>query len=138
MYTNLNSTSKSKSLFRDFLFSFKKHPGTNQLLTVTDEAAISQSVKNIVLTNHYEKPFDPFFGGNVIAQLFENFSPAYIDSIRYDIKNAILKSEPRVDTVTQVDIYDDSDRNAIGITIYFTPINSTAIIQVDAFIERLR
>jgi phage baseplate assembly protein W len=138
MYTNLSNTSQTKNRFKDFLLSFKKHPATKQLLTVSDTDAIKQSVKNIVLTNHGEKPFDPFFGGNIIAQLFENFHPAFVTGIQFDIKNAILRAEPRVSTVDQVDIYDDSDRNAIGVTVYFTPMNQSVSVQVDVFIERLR
>ena len=65
-------TSKS---FRDFSLTFEKNAVTNDVLALTNESAIKASVRNIVLYNFYEKPFDPFFGGNIIGLLFENASP---------------------------------------------------------------
>ena len=67
----------SKS-FRDFSLTFEKNAVTNDILALKNEAAIKESVKNIVLYNFYEKPFDPFFGGNIIGLLFENSTPCLL------------------------------------------------------------
>ena len=85
----------SKS-FRDFSLTFEKNPVTNDVLTLKNEKAIKESVKNIVRYNFYEKPFLPQFGGNIIAQLFENYTSGLSSELEDSIQNAITNYEPRV------------------------------------------
>ena len=85
----------SKS-FRDFSLTFEKNAVTNDILALNNEAAIKESVKNIVFYNFYEKPFDPAFGGNVIGLLFENYTPNDVQKIKRRLKRAINTHEPRV------------------------------------------
>ena len=91
----------SKS-FRDFSLTFEKNAVTNDVLSLKNEAAIKESVKNIVLYNFYEKPFNPFFGGNIIGLLFENSTP----TLELEIKNRISQSvevyEPRAVSYTHL------------------------------------
>ena len=68
----MSITSKS---FRDFSLTFEKNAVTNDVLSLKNEAAIKASVRNIIMYNFHEKPFDPMFGGNVVGLLFENASP---------------------------------------------------------------
>ena len=86
---------QSKS-FRDFSLTFEKNAVTNDVLSLKNEAAIKASVKNIVLYNFYEKPFDPLFGGNVVGLLFENASPTQSADLQSRIADAINIHEPRV------------------------------------------
>ena len=76
---------KSKS-FRDFSLTFEKNAVTNDVLSLKNEAAIKESVRNIILYNFYEKPFNPKFGGNVIGLLFQNASPQYNQSYRIELQ----------------------------------------------------
>ena len=85
----------SKS-FRDFSLTFEKNPVTSDVLTLKNEKAIKESVKNIVRYNFYEKPFLPQFGGNIIAQLFENYTSGLSSELEDSIQNAITNYEPRV------------------------------------------
>lgn len=85
----------SKS-FRDFSLTFEKNPVTNDVLALKNEKAIKESVKNIVRYNFYEKPFLPQFGGNIIAQLFENYTSGLSSELEDSIQNAITNYEPRV------------------------------------------
>tara|TARA_B100000965_G_scaffold66183_1_gene51895 strand:+ start:1029 stop:1418 length:390 start_codon:yes stop_codon:yes gene_type:complete len=107
----------SKS-FRDFSLTFEKNAVTNDILSLKNEAAIKESVKNIVLYNFYEKPFDPFFGGNIIGLLFENSTSGLELEVKNRIEEAIEIHEPRVTGVT-VSVDFEEDRNALNCSINY-------------------
>ena len=85
----------SKS-FRDFSLTFEKNAVTNDVLSLKNEAAIKASVRNIIMYNFHEKPFDPMFGGNVVGLLFENASPTMAADLQARIADTINIHEPRV------------------------------------------
>ena len=107
----------SKS-FRDFSLTFEKNAVTNDILSLKNEAAIKESVKNIVLYNFYEKPFDPFFGGNIIGLLFENSTPTMVLEVKNRIERAIEIYEPRVTAVSAV-VQFEEDRNELNCKIQY-------------------
>ena len=107
----------SKS-FRDFSLTFEKNAVTNDILALKNEAAIKESVKNIVLYNFYEKPFNPFFGGNIIGLLFENSTPSMELEIKNRIEQSIETQEPRVTAVT-VDVDFEEDQNELQVEITY-------------------
>ena len=107
----------SKS-FRDFSLTFEKNAVTNDILSLKNEAAIKESVKNIVLYNFYEKPFDPFFGGNIIGLLFENSTPTMVLEVKSRIERAIEIYEPRVTAVSAVVKFEE-DRNELNCKIQY-------------------
>ena len=107
----------SKS-FRDFSLTFEKNAVTNDILSLKNEAAIKESVKNIVLYNFYEKPFDPFFGGNIIGLLFENSTPTMELEVKRRIERSVEIHEPRV-TAVSVDVDFEPDRNELNCKINY-------------------
>ena len=107
----------SKS-FRDFSLTFEKNAVTNDILSLKNEAAIKESVKNIVLYNFYEKPFDPFFGGNILGLLFENSTPTMVLEVKSRIERAIEIYEPRVTAVSAV-VQFEEDRNELNCKIQY-------------------
>ena len=107
----------SKS-FRDFSLTFEKNAVTNDVLSLKNEAAIKESVKNIVLYNFYEKPFDPFFGGNIIGLLFENSTPTMVLEVKNRIEQSIEIHEPRV-TAVSVTVQFEEDRNELNCKIQY-------------------
>ena len=107
----------SKS-FRDFSLTFEKNAVTNDILALKNEAAIKESVKNIVLYNFYEKPFDPFFGGNIIGLLFENSTPSMELEIKNRIEESVEIHEPRV-TAVSVDVDFEPDRNELNCSVSY-------------------
>ena len=107
----------SKS-FRDFSLTFEKNAVTNDILALKNEAAIKESVKNIVLYNFYEKPFDPFFCGNIIGLLFENSTPTMELEIKNRIEQSVEIYEPRV-TAVSVDVDFEPDRNELNCKINY-------------------
>ena len=107
----------SKS-FRDFSLTFEKNAVTNDILSLKNEAAIKEAVKNIVLYNFYEKPFDPFFGGNIIGLLFENSTPTMVLEDKNRIEQSIEIHEPRV-TAVSVTVQFEEDRNEMNCKIQY-------------------
>tara|TARA_B100000131_G_scaffold316620_1_gene357005 strand:+ start:57 stop:446 length:390 start_codon:yes stop_codon:yes gene_type:complete len=108
---------KSKS-FRDFSLTFEKNAVTNDILSLKNEDAIKASVKNIVLYNFFEKPFDPAFGGNIIGLLFENYTTGLATEIEARIQDAIDIYEPRV-AVTSVGASFTEDRNDMQVKVTY-------------------
>ncbi len=97
----------SKS-FKDFSLTFEKNPVTKDVLTLKNEKAIRESVKNIVRYNFFEKPFLPQFGGNIIRQLFENYTDTLASEIESNIQDSINSYEPRVTCYDVAVIFDET------------------------------
>jgi len=103
-----------------------------------DGEAVKQSILNILLTGRGERPFNPTFGGNLKAYLFENFDAATQAALENVIVNTLRNHEPRV-RVDNIVIDDLSYRNAINISIDFTILSPEERQDVVEFVvERLR
>lgn len=123
--------------FTDLDLAFGKHPLNDDVRTKSDEAAIKQAVKNLVMTNHYEKPFHPEIGSQVNALLFEPFSPLLQGMLEQAIINTITNFEPRVQLLN-VRVILNPDNNSVYVSITFRIINTTAPLEVDFTLERTR
>ena len=96
--------------FKDINLSFKRHPVTNDVLTVSDEDAIKRSVKNIIFTILGEKPFEPNFGSVINQSLFDLNTNLSEIRVSDEIKQSLLNYEPRIDNVVvTASIYPDSN-----------------------------
>ena len=96
--------------FKDINLSFKRHPVTNDVLTVSNEDAIKRSVKNIIFTILGEKPFLPLFGSVINESLFDLSTNLNEIRISDEIKQSLLNYEPRIDnTEVTVSVYPDSN-----------------------------
>ena len=82
--------------FKDINLSFKRHPVTNDVVTIRNEDAIKRSVRNIIFTIIGEKPFQPLFGSVVNQALFDLTTEYDEILIQDEIKSSILKFEPRI------------------------------------------
>ena len=92
--------------FKDINLSFKRHPVTNDVITIRDEDAIKRSVKNIIFTILGEKPFEPEFGSVVNDSLFELSTSLNEMRVADEIKQSLLNYEPRIDNIKiDVSIY---------------------------------
>ena len=114
--------SKTTKRYSDFDLSFNMHPNTKDLSTKINEEAVKQSVKNLILTNLYERPFHPEIGSNVTASLFDNAIIAK-DSIKDKIVRTIENYEPRV-TIQSITVSEKIDENSLDVSIIFSVINS--------------
>ena len=104
--------------FKDINLSFKRHPVTNDVVTIRDEDAIKRSVKNIVFTILGEKPFQPTFGSVINNSLFELNTSLNEIRVSDEIQQSLLNYEPRIDNiVVTTSIYPDS--NELNCTVQY-------------------
>ena len=124
--------------FADLDFKFKLNPNTKDFVVKRGVEAVKQSVVNILLTAPGERPFNPYFGGNLYQYLFENFDDVTAAAIESTIINTLRNFEPRVRVIdVQVDNLDY--RNALRITLEFRVITpEVQEASVEFVVERLR
>ena len=124
--------------FADLDFKFKLNPNTKDFVVKRGVEAVKQSVVNILLTAPGERPFNPYFGGNLYQYLFENFDDVTAAAVRSTIVNTLRNFEPRVEVMDiQVDNLDY--RNALRITLEFRVITpEVQEASVEFVVERLR
>ena len=114
--------------FKDINLSFKRHPVTNDVLTIRDEDAIKRSVRNIIFTILGEKPFEPEFGSVINDSLFELNTSLNEMKVSDEIKQSLLNFEPRIDNIrVTVSIYPDS--NELNCTVQYDIVGIPAPTQ---------
>lgn len=131
---------RNSRTFSDLDLNFIPLPnpgGKGDVAKKFDENAMKQSVKNLVLTNHYEKPFHPEIGSQVQSLLFEPFSPLLQAMMERAITNTILNFEPRVN-LRRVQVNLNPDNYSAYISIEFTIINTQRPLTVDFTLQRTR
>ena len=104
--------------FKDINLSFKRHPVTNDVVTIRDEDAIKKSVKNIIFTILGEKPYMPLFGSSINNSLFELSNPLDHVRISDEIQSTLLNYEPRINNI-QVTVSNYPDSNELNATIQY-------------------
>jgi phage baseplate assembly protein W len=135
--TSTNPRITSERIFRDLDLNFTLHPVKKDVSTHINEYAIINSVKNLISTNFYEKPFRPDIGSSVRNLLFENVDPLVASRLERSIEETILNYEPRV-SVTNVRAQASPDENLYNITLTFVIVNNPIPITIDFFLERIR
>ena len=125
------------AIFSDFNTSLAIHPDKKDLALKTNVDAVKQSIKNLVLTNKMERPFQPGIGCDVRKMLFENFTVATVAKTKEMIVEVLEYHEPRCNLIN-VETTSDEDNNALYITIVFSVITSSNIETVDLVLERVR
>ena len=123
--------------FRDLDLNLTIHPVKLDVNTHKNEYAIINSIKNLILTNHYERPFQPELGSNIRRFLFENVDSIVAAQIEREITEVIGNFEPRA-RVTKVTAVPSPDENAYKIQLEFFIINSANPITINFFLERIR
>lgn len=130
-------TIKNQRSFTDLDLNFNIHPTTKDINRFKNENAVINSVKNLVLTNHYERPFQPELGSNLKRLLFEQVDNVTAALIEREIETTITNFEPRVD-LKDVVASGFPDENGYKVEITFFLINNPDPISVDFFLERVR
>ena len=126
-----------QTLYKDLDFSFKQNPNTNDVGIKKNNASISQSVLNILRTNHGERPFNYKFGANLRRYLFENMTRATAANMTTSIETALGNWEPRIE-VLNTNIQAKGDENEVFITVTGRVLSSNEVIDIATTIERLR
>ncbi len=123
--------------FKDLDLNFTIHPVKKDINKNVGAIAVINSVKNLILTNYYEKPFHPEIGSNVRRLLFENLDTITATTIQQEIRRTIENFEPRVDIKT-IQVMPDFDKNGFKVYMEFIVINQTSPITINFFLERIR
>jgi len=123
--------------YSDFNLLFSSHPVTGDVARKNDEEAVKQSLRNLISTRHYERPFHPEIGCQIHGLLFENFNPVTAQVMKKTIIDTIDKFEPRV-TVLEVKIKEKADNNEIVCDIIFRLNNSDRPITLTTLLTRVR
>lgn len=127
----------SKVVYSDFATNLTAHPDTLQLISVTNENAVKRSIKNIILTDKYERPFQPDLAGNIKKMLFENITPQTTESIKKYITQAIENHEPRAKLI-DVQVKPDPARHLYQVGIAFYVIGKTDPVTYTIVLKRIR
>jgi len=135
--TQTNESKRSSRIYKDLNLSFQQNTATKDIQKLTDVEAVKRSVRNLINTNHYEKPFHPEIGSNLRAMLFENITPQITHVISKQIELLIKNYEPRCRLV-QVNTQPMFDRNGYACQISFYVVNHPEPVEVESFLERLR
>lgn len=131
------SKNKLQILYSDLDLTFNIHPVKEDLVLSVNEKAVMRSVRNLVLTNHYERLFQSEIGSNVRKMLFENIDMSTANYVEREIYDVITAYEPRAKNVfVRVDAY--PDENALRANVMFYIDNSTQPTVVDMLLERTR
>lgn len=123
--------------FVDLDLNFNVHPVRKDINVHKNEYAIINSVKNLVLTNFYERPFRPEIGSNVRRLLFENIDIIVAAQLQDAIRETVTNYEPRV-SVSRVIAVPSPDENKYSIQLEFFLINNPAPVTINFFLERVR
>ena len=133
-----NDISRNVRQYKDLDLFFNKKNVSKDITKITDIAAVKRSIRNLVLTNHYEKPFHPEIGSGVRDMLFEPMSALTAHVLTRKIEDVIENFEPRA-KIIGVSAQPNLDRNEYRVTINFFVLNApTELVDLTLFLERLR
>ena len=123
--------------YSDLDLKFTQHPVKKDIVLSVDDQAVIRSVRNLIMTNHYERPFHPEIGSNVRRMLFEPISPLTANYLQREIADTIKNFEPRA-TIKEVVVQVDPDHNYYQANISFYINNRTEPTTVNLVLQRLR
>ena len=113
-----NNSERSAQIYKDINLSFARHPLTGDIAFLTDIEAVKRSVRNLINTSFYERPFHPEIGSDVRSILFEPVSPPVANVLQRNIEDVVRNFEPRAELIS-VDVVPNIDANAYAATIKF-------------------
>jgi phage baseplate assembly protein W len=133
-----NDISRNVRQYRDLDLFFSRKNGTNDITKITDIEAVKRSIRNLVLTNFYEKPFHPEIGSGIRDMLFENMTPITAVVLARKVEDVIENFEPRARLIS-VRSLPNFIRNEYKVTIEFFVVNApTELVDMTVFLEVLR
>ena len=133
-----NNSDRNSRQYTDLDLFFGRKTSDSDISKVTDIQAVKRSIRNLVLLNHYEKPFHPEIGSGVRDMLFELMTPVTAVVLTRKIEDVINNFEPRA-RVIAVRAFPNLDRNAYDVSIQFYVVNTpTELVDLTVLLERLR
>tara|TARA_R100000231_G_scaffold107135_1_gene79303 strand:+ start:88 stop:513 length:426 start_codon:yes stop_codon:yes gene_type:complete len=135
--SNTNKSKKTVRTYVDLDLDFTRHPVTNDIVKIEDVDAVKRSVRNLVNTQFYERPFHPELGCGVRDLLFENYTPMTGIFMRRKIEEVLSNYEPRA-RLTSIQVNEQMDRNAIDVVVNFYVLNLPNPVSVTTTLQRIR
>lgn len=126
-----------ETIYSDLDLKFTKHPLTRDVSKRVDVAAVNQSLKNLLLTSNFERPFRSGIGTPIKSLMFEPMSPMLRVMLKSVIEQTVYNYEPRI-KLEDVGITFSEDENSIDIIIYYYILNTTDLQQFEFTLERTR
>lgn len=123
--------------FSDLDLDFIAHPTTGDIVKKTGVDALKRSVRNLILTNFYDRPFRSYIGSNAQKLLFENANPLTSNFLKDAINEVLTNYEPRI-AVREIRVNFDIDNNGYNATIAFSIVNNNLPVVINLFLERIR
>jgi len=128
---------KTATVFSDLDLGFIAHPVTKQLSRKKNREAVRQSVKSLILTDFYERPFKSGIGCGIRQFLFELFTPAVKQQMQNAISETIRNYEPRAQII-DILVEERPDLNALTVSLAFYIVNDPDPVVLDVILERIR
>ncbi len=132
----INLTARQPN-FSDLDLDFMPHPTTGDVMKKTGVDAIKRSIRNLILTNFYDRPFRSYIGSNAQKLLFDNATPLTANFLKDAIMEVVTNYEPRV-KIDNIRINFDTDNNGYNATISFIVLNNNLPVVINLFLERIR
>jgi len=129
--------SRNTRTFTDLDAAFTLNPRTRDVATKTNEAAIRNSIRNLIHTRHYERLFQPDLGCQVHGLLFENLSPLTVHVAERTIFDVLNKFEPRID-ILSISVTSGDDDISLEIEIVYKIINTNQPLRFNTTFTRVR
>ena len=126
-----------KKIYSDIDLTFTASPSTGDISISYDEQSVIRSVRNLLMTNFYERPFQPTLGSNLNGLLFEQINAITASSLETEITNVIQNYEPRA-IIDKVEVVAIADANAFHVNLSFFIGNNTTPSAVNILLERSR
>tara|TARA_R100000081_G_C4727929_1_gene121748 strand:+ start:50 stop:445 length:396 start_codon:yes stop_codon:yes gene_type:complete len=123
--------------YKDVDTLFGNHPVTRKLNTLTNNAAVARAVKNLILTNKGERPYQPMLGSDVLAQLFELNDGLVEGNLEENIQEVIRNYEPRAELMT-VFVNANEDQHTVVVDVTFRVVNQVDPVTINVMLERIR
>jgi phage baseplate assembly protein W len=123
--------------FTDIDISFERHPGTHDIFRLRDDVAVRQSIKNILMSNAFDKPFDPDFDMNLNGLLFENLHPGLKVMLKKKVEEILFRYEHRI-IVDDVIITQEDDYNSLVVTVMYFIVGVEQAQTITVTVERTR
>lgn len=126
-----------KELFSDIGLGFFAHPKTGALARKTNREAVKQSVKSLILTDYFERPFKSNIGCSIRYYLFELFTPAVKQQMETAIREVVKNYEPRADVI-EVLVEENREQHMLTVSVAFMVLNDPEPVILDVILERVR
>lgn len=131
------NTIARKNDYADLDMDFLPHPTTKDVMKKTGVEAIKRSVRNLILTNFYDRPFQSYIGSSALKLLFDNATPITANFLNNAIREVIGNYEPRV-AIQDLRVNFDLDNNGYNVTLYIVVLNRNEPAVINLFLERIR